>query len=534
MLKEQDYILRKWDHFLLHWRFNKMIKVNKEIIINVSSAETRIAFFEDHELVELYVERPENERMVGNIYKGKIKNIVNAVQAAFVDIGLEQNGFLPFADIGEKVYEFSGISEAIIDTKKKGKTRRKKSNSNQSVNLKMNQDILVQVTKEPIGNKGARLTTDLSLPGRLLVLILNNSMAGVSRKIGDLKERNRLRRLARSLRPEGFGLIIRTVAVGKDVQTIRSDMEGLIRIWKRIEEKAKATKVPTLLHKDAGMTSSIIRDLFSPDINRLVVDSQKLYREIRRYLKDVAPGLLSKLEIHKGESPVFDDYKVEDEIDRSFSRKIWFKGGGYLIFDQAEALVVVDVNSGRSVVHKDHEYNALKVNMEASREIARQLRLRDIGGIIVIDFIDMGLEKNRKKVVSELKKELNKDRAAFDILQMNDFGLVSITRERVRPSLLFRYSEPCPRCEGLGRIPAKSTVVTKIERKIKQMKKQYKGRYFILTVQPDLAVYLKEGIKSSIRQLMIKHLVAIKLITDTSLREEDFKLETAKQRKKVL
>ncbi len=500
--------------------------MKKDIIINVSSSETRIAILEDGALVEIYVEQPENERMVGDIYKGRVSNVVDAIQAAFVDIGLEQNGFLPFAEVGK---ELSTLSETVQETAKKRRRHPRRRRSEKKVRLKTGQEILVQVTKEPIGNKGTRLTSAISLPGRFLVLVPHENTIGVSRKIVNVKERRRLRMLAKSIRPDGFGLIIRTVAMDKDVQTIRSDLDSLYKAWKRLEEKAKAIHAPGLIHKDMEMASSVIRDLFSPDIDRLVIDSRKLYGEIKKYLKDVSPSLLPKLELYKKKTHIFDEFHVEEELEKSLSRKIWMKGGGYIIFDQTEAMVVVDVNSGRSVGEKDHEKNALKTDLEAARTIGRQLRLRDIGGIIVIDFIDLASGDARQKVLSQLRRELKKDRAAFDLLPMSDFGIVQLTRERVRPSLLYRYSEPCPRCNGLGRVPSKSTIVTKIERKIQQIKSSTKDRKLVLRVHPDVAEYMTEGIKSRVRRLMMKFFVTIKVVPDTNLKSENFILESAKK-----
>lgn len=509
-----------------------MGKTKKEIVISSSSSETRIAILEDEELVEFYAERPENERMVGDIYKGKIENIVEAVNAAFVDIGLKQNGFLPFSDVDEQVQDYSAFAERVTDSGKKVRNQARDRQSRGEFFLKRGQEILVQVTKEPIWNKGTYLTSEISLPGRFLVLLPHGHNVGVSRKIGNVKERQRLRLLANSLRPEGFGLIIRTVAVGKDVQTIRSDLEGLLKTWYRIEEKAKNVKGSTLIHKDVGMASSVIRDLFSPDMDRLIVDSRKLYKEIRKYLKEVAPDLLSRLDFHKKKTPLFDDYNIEEEIEKSISRKIWLKSGGHIIFDQVEAMVVVDVNSGRSVNQKNQELNSLKIDLEAAREISRQLRLRDIGGIIVIDFIDLNSEKNRMKVVSELKKGLKKDRAVFDVLPMNDIGLVCLTRERVRPSLLYRYSEPCPRCQGLGRVPSKSTIITKIERKIQQIKSEKGQRRLVLRVHPDIADYMTKGMRSLIRRMMLKYFVTIEVVPVEGLKDEDFVLTSVKEGEK--
>ncbi len=499
--------------------------MKKEIITNSSLSEIRIALMEEDTLVELYSEQPENERMVGDIYFGKVENVVEGIGAAFINIGLGQNGFLPFAEIGREYDVFT--EKAKISPKNKYQKKRNKNKEN--ITLRSGQEILVQVIKEPIGEKGTRLTSLVSLPGRFLVLVPHDRNVGVSRKIGDIRERNRLRRLARSIRPDGFGLIVRTMAVDKDIKTLKSDLEGLLKVWKRIEERVKKSQAPKLIHKDMKMASSIIRDLFSPDIDHLIVDTRKLHRKIKGYLRDVSPNLLSRLELYKDKIPIFDKYKIEEEIEKSLSRKIWLKGGGYIIFDQTEAMMVVDVNSGRSIGEKDHELHALKTDLEAARAIAHQLRLRDIGGIIVVDFIDLTADKNRKKVVSTLKRELKKDRAAFDILPMSDFGLVEMTRERVRPSLLYRYSEPCPSCNGLGRIPAKNTIVTKIERKIQLMKSNNGIRRFVLKVHPDMAVYLSDGIKSRIHRLMLKHLVKIEVVSDRSMRNQDFSFELKKK-----
>lgn len=501
--------------------------MKKEIILSVSSTETRIAILEDSQLVEIYVERPENERMVGDIYLGKVENIIKGIQAAFVEVGLEKNGFLPFADIGSRVGDYSGFSETIhkLDG---GRNFQKKSAQINST-LKEKQELLIQITKEPIGSKGPRVTTDISLPGRLLVLVPHDNQVGVSRKISDQKERRRLRMLAKSLRPEGFGIIMRTVAVGKDLQTIKADLESLVNKWSKISQKAKKSKAPVLIHKDVDMASSIIRDIFTPDIDLLIIDSRKDFNRIKKYIHDVAPKLTEKVQYYNKKRPLFDLYNIEQEIEKSLSRKVWLKSGGHIIFDHTEAMVVVDVNSGKSVSQKNHELNALKTDMEAAKEIARQLRLRDIGGIIVIDFIDLRDMKNRTKLLNTFRAELKKDRAAFDILPMSDFGLIQLTRERIRPSLLYRYSEECPRCQGLGRIPAKSSIITQLERRIQQIKFEDKRHLLVLYVNPVLEDYLTEGLFSRIRNLMFKHKVNIRIQSDPDMAEEAFRMEPLKQ-----
>jgi len=492
--------------------------VNKEIFINSSISETRIAILENGKLVEMFVERPDQDRMVGDIYLGRVVNVMKGMQAAFVDIGLTQDAFLHFSDIGEFVHEYS----SIIDYDN-GNTQTFDKNF-----LKEGHEILVQIIKEPINNKGARLTTQISLPGRFLVLVPNNNMLGVSKKIDNRKEKRRLRKLGRELLPPNCGLIIRTVAEGKDDKILRSDLESLIQAWQKIEKKLKKAAPPMLIHKDMGMASSVIRDLFTNDVSRLVVDSRSLFKDIKNYLKDASSQLTEKIELYSKPLPIFDAFSIEAEIDKSLARKVWLKIGGYLIFDPTEALVAIDVNSGKFVGRKNHELNSLKINLEAAREIARQLRLRDLGGIIVIDFIDMQDERNRKKVYDELKRELKQDRAQANITPISDFGLMLMTRERIRPSLLFSFSEPCPTCGGTGRVTSKGAVANRIERWIKRYKTQNRERNLKLYVHPEVARFLTEGLKSRIRRIMWRFWLKIEVIPEDSLQFSEFKVFTKK------
>lgn len=488
--------------------------MNKEIIINSSIGETRIAILEDKKLVELFVEKPDRERMVGDIYLGKVVNVVKGMRAAFVDIGQKQDAFLHFSDIGES---FSTVS-AIID-------RDEENHVEEEIppeQIQVGQEILVQIIKEPISTKGSRLTTQISIPGRFSVLVPNSSMIGVSKKIDSLKERRRLRRIAKNIHPDGFGVIVRTVAEGRDEPILKSDIDSLLKMWNKLEKKLKNARPPMLVYKDMGMTSSVIRDLFTTDVERLVVDTRSLYREITSYLKDVSANLVKSVEYYNKNIPIFDYYGIETEIEKSLARKVWIKSGGYVIFDQTEALAAIDVNSGKFMGHKDHEQNSLRINLEAATEIARQLRLRDLGGIIVIDFIDMREERNKKRLYEEFKNELRKDRAQANITPISEFGLIEMTRERVRPSLLFTFSETCPTCKGLGRITAKSTILTKIERWIRRYKalsKQYSVR---LVTHPEIKSYLTEGIRSPIRRIMWKERILVEVQEDPNLDIDEF------------
>lgn len=360
-----------------------------------------------------------------------------------------------------------------------------------------------------------------------------DNKVGVSKKITQFREKQRLRRLVRMILPDGFGVIIRTAAGGKDEQILGADLEQLINTWREIEKSVKAEKAPALLYKDLSMTSSVMRDLFTSDVTRVVTDSRKLYREVRAYLKGVAPPLADKIEFYKGKEPIFDVFNIEKETEQTLSRKVWLKNGGYIIIEHTEAMVVIDVNSGRYAAKREQELNSLRTNLEAAREIARQIRLRDIGGIIVIDFIDLEDEKNKKKVYDELKREFRRDRAKSTILPMTEFGLVQITRQRIRQSLLHTLSEPCPMCAGTGLVQSKSTIVTQIERWIRRFKSESREFRLVLTVHPLIADYLTERTISRLTKLMLRYFVRIKLVSDQSLSVDEFKFLSRKQNRDI-
>ncbi|MEJ2537880.1 MAG: Rne/Rng family ribonuclease, partial [Calditrichia bacterium] len=324
--------------------------MKKEIIINSTNEDTRIALVENSKLVEIFVERPDYERMVGDIYKGRIRRVVKGMQAAFINIGFEQDAFLHFSDMGNKVNQlFADIDEELLENENK------RSDVDPSDLLRNNQEIAVQIIKEPISSKGPRVTTELTLPGRYMVLAPNQDRVGVSRKLSSIQERKRLRNLARKIRPKNFGLIIRTAAEGKDEETLKTDLQKLMRTWREVQSEIKKTDPPKLIFKDLGMASSVIRDLFTSDVERVVIDSRKMYREITHYLKDVGSELLQKVEYFKSREPIFDFFNIEPELQRSLERKVWMKNGGYIIIEQTEALTSIDVNSGRYFGRKDHE-----------------------------------------------------------------------------------------------------------------------------------------------------------------------------------
>jgi ribonuclease G len=541
--------------------------MKKEIIINATDNEVRLALTEDDQLAELYVENAERERMVGDIYLGKVARVMPGIRAAFIDIGFKQDAFLHFSDIGSTLKEYSsliGDEDSDVDTEdddeepstgsesQSGSTQSSSysqtrtqeprrdqkprgANGNQPPipNLTPGQDIIIQVTKEPVGRKGVRVTSEVSLPGRFLVLLPFDGKIGVSKKMTSFKEKRRLRRIVKSILPEGFGVIVRTVAAEKDEAILKQDLENLIATWREIEKSVKTEKAPALLYKDMATTSSVIRDLFTEDVERVVVDSKKLHREIRGYLKGVSPHLIDKIELFKGREPVFDSYGIEKEIAACLSKKVWLKSGGYIIIEQTEAMVVVDVNSGRYAAKREQEQNSLRTNLEAAREVTRQLRLRDIGGIIVIDFIDLEDERNKKKVYDELRKEFRKDRARVTVLPMTEFGLVQITRQRNRQNILLSFSEPCPVCGGAGIVQSKSAIVNQIERWIRRFKSETHELRLTLRVTPSLATYLKEGTISRITKMKLKFFMFIKLEEDAKLSMGEFHVFSPKQGKDI-
>jgi len=490
--------------------------MKKEIFINSSMGETRLAICEDGRLSELYFEKAEKERMVGDVYYGQVAKVLKGMQAAFVNIGLTQDAFLHFSDVGDNLAEFSKLYQ------EEGKPPKNNRRGGNDHHLHQGQPILVQITKEPISNKGARVTTNIALPGRFLVLIPFDHTVGVSRKIHNRREKGRLKSIGREIKPNGFGIVIRTVSEGRNKEELLDDLNSLMKTWEQIVKNISRSKPPTRVHKDMDMLSSTIRDLFTNDVDRLVVDDKKMHKQISKYLREVASSLVDRVEWHRDKEPIFDRFGIETEISKSLARKFWLKSGGYIFFDHTEALTAIDVNSGRFVGKKDHDANSLKINLEAAREIARQLRLRDIGGIIICDFIDMVEEKNRRKLQDEFLNELKADRAQVNIAPISKFGIIEMTRERVRPPLLFSISEPCPACLGTGRVMSKTTILARIERWVKRYRREKGERSLQLMVNPELAQFLSAGTPSHVLRLSWRYWTRIKVVADESVTMEDF------------
>ena len=508
--------------------------MKKEIYISESMGESRIAIIEDGTLVEVYVEKQDQQRMVGNIYKGQVENVLPGMQAAFVDIGYDINAFLPFSEIENSAY----LSEIDDDESSNGKktkknARRRKNSGNVSVGLKTGQEIFVQVIKEAFAGKGPRVTTEIALPGRLLVFVPNAKYIGISKKIWDKYERRRLKKIVSSLKEKDMGVIIRTVAEGKSEELLKNDFSSLIDKWKKLQSKSKRTKEASLIYEDLETASSVIRDLFTPDIGKIVIDSKKLYRKLQSYLEDISPNMANRLEHYKLKQSLFESKGIENELDKLLQPKVWLKSGAYLIIEKTEAMVVVDVNSGRFVGKKNHEENSLKINLEACKEVARQLRLRDLSGLVVIDFIDMREESNQKKIYYELRKELKKDRAKVAVSPLSDFGLLEMTRQRIRLSLLDSMSEECPTCHGSGRIMSRETLITRIDYWLRRYKSKHRSLKLKLELHPEVAEFLKNN-KKALRGLMWQNFTYISIEGNNSIARDEFRfLNSSGEQKEI-
>jgi ribonuclease G len=505
--------------------------MKKEIIINATNEETRIAIREDEQLVELFVEKPEAQRMVGDIYLGKVSRVLPGMQAAFIDIGHEQNAFLHFSDVSEATNQFLVDFE---DEETKGDAQTSDQNFDAAKDLKQGNDIVVQIMKEPIGSKGSRVTSQISIPGRYAVLVPNQSYVGVSRKIQNFKEKKRLKSIAHQTLPKNFGLIIRTQAEEKSDKLLMTDIKGLLRLWEKINKRIKDAQAPVNVYKDMGMASSIIRDLFTPDLDRVVIDSRKLMGEIVSYVKEVTPKLKHKIEYYRSRAPIFEKYDIEKQISRSMVSKVWLKNGAYIVIEQTEAMVSIDVNSGKFIGRKDHETNSLKINMQAAREIARQVRLRDIGGLIVIDFIDVLQDNNKQKIFQELKREFYKDRSITKIEEMSRFGLMEMTRQRIRPSVLHSMHEDCPLCKGTGLVPSLNTIVADLERWIQFYRSGGGDRRISVRVTPEIYSYVMRGRFSRRLQLMWKYWMKINFVREEALKYREYKVFDRKNKTEIV
>lgn len=588
--------------------------MKKEILISASTNELGVAITEDGRLAEYYIEIPEKERYIGNIYLGRVTKIAQGINAAFIDIGFKHDAFLHFSDVDDTLennfiveddedeeyaesqlrvngkdeieilrdkYIFNNpvlkrvnsqndesftevldyvkpkrvevpLPEHFAPLKKIKPTAKsntlndntEKSNSNSDItfstkrsgdvkiNLEIGQEIIVQVVREAFSNKGMKVTSRISIAGRYFVLMPFENMIGVSQKISSYNERRKLRSIVREFAPRGIGLIIRTAAKSKTKEEIINDWEHLSNTWKSVIEKYKYSSAPTLLYKDAEVSNSIIRDLFNHQVYKLYVDSVNLHGIIKSYIANNSPYLLNRLELYRGKRHIFDEFGVNREIENIYKRKVMMRSGGSIVIDQTEAMIVIDVNSGK-VQEKDQEKTALVINLEAAKEIAKQIRLRDYGGIILVDFIDMVNEVNKKRLYNELRYELEKDRAKTTVYPLTQLGLAQITRQRINQNISERISELCTTCEGLGRVRSKSITLREIEEWLRKFKLKSSEFRLLLFVSPEVASYLTEGMISRLSKLMLRYFVKIKVMQNDKLTNDKFQFYSIKRQKDI-
>jgi ribonuclease G len=487
--------------------------MKRQILINAAPHETRVAILEDNVLVELMLDRPDAQRMVGDIYLGRVEGVLPGIQAAFVNIGTDKAGFLHVSDLADEDPEASEEEKGV-----------KRYPPIQTL-IKKGDEILVQVTKEPISTKGPRVTAQVSLPGRNLVYMPKSEHIGVSRKIDSREERTRLRRLMRNiLKPGEGGVIVRTVGEDAKRRSLERELKGLAKTWKKVEAKVVEAQAPAMIHQEAHLAAGIIRDLFSEKVDALIVDSREIYIEVRNYLEAVDPDLMKRVSLDDGAVSLFDKLDIEEEIRRSFDSRVELPSGGYVVIEQTEGLVAIDVNTGRYTGKKDPEKTILRTNMDAAREIARQLRLRDIGGIIVVDFIDMEDKANRDKVMQELRTHLGRDRARTKAFPISDLGLVEMTRQRVRPSVYHTVTQPCPHCGGSGRIVNPSTVVRRVERAVRRVAAAKEEKRLVIRLHPEVALHILEEEPNLLRRLESEYRVDIEVRDDPLMQADEFRI----------
>lgn len=507
--------------------------MSHELIMNVTPGETRIARLEDGSVAELYIERSGDEQVAGNIYKGVVTRVLPGMQAAFLDIGLEKAAFLYVSDVISDLFEEEDEDEEEDKAeggeggrrRPRSKWRRRNLPKIEDV-IKEGQSLVVQVAKDPIRTKGARITCHISFPGRFVVSMPTVDHVGVSRRVGSFEERQRLKTIIKNNRPSKRGFIARTFSCGATEEAIRDDLNNLDDIWTGISKKQEKAKAPALLYQDMGLVLRSIRDLVSPDIDRLVIDSEEDYKEIMTFMERFMPDLSNRVELYNKETPLFDVYGVETEINRALGKKVWLKSGGYLIVDQSEALTAIDVNTGRFVGRTDFEETILQNNMEAAEEIAYQLRLRNIGGIIIIDFIDMERFANRKKVFYHFKDALRRDKVRTTITKISDLGLVEMTRKRTRDSLVQMLSESCPYCHGKGHVKTPTTVAFELFRELKRTFHHLEGRSIVVHVHPRVAQVLFNEARERLDRMEKRFKKRIVVETKESFHVEEFEITT--------
>lgn len=497
----------------------------KELMISVEPMETRVAVLQDGSFEEFYVERSIPLPLLSNVYKGKVASVVPGIRAAFVDLGLGKNGFLYLTDI---VSLASEVEESV--PMEPGAPPAAPLAGGQSPRIqdlvRVGQEILVQVIKEPISTKGPRLTTHLTLPGRFLVLMPMDNTFGISKQIEDPKERDRLRSLVKELRPPSdVGLIVRTAAHGANRKQLYLDMRFLVALWKRIKARSIRSSAPALIHEEYGLTLRIIRDQMTEEVNKIVVDSREEFRTIIRFLAQTEPHMRSRVELYKDSVPLLEKRGLEKEIEKIYNRKLELPSGGYVIFEQTESLVAIDVNSGKFTGKRNLEETAFVTNMEAAKEIPRQIRLRDLGGILIIDFIDMNAQSHRQKVFNTLQNAMRGDKAKTNLIFLSEFGLVEMTRQRVRRSLESVSFQECPLCQGRGSVRSALTMAIQCMRQIRRAFQTSRKAMIEVTVHPEIASRLFNEDQAAIQQIESQCRGRVVVKADPSMTIESFRVQ---------
>lgn len=550
--------------------------MKKNILISSAINQTRACITEDGDLAEYFIEFPEKEKIVNNIYLGRVTNIVQGINAAFIDIGLDSDAFLHFSDVDESLEssiildEDDDEEEPVVVENKKPEKPSKTSKSTKNIpnaqktndsdvklrvskvggdssslakfstkksgdiqiNLKPGQDIVVQVTREAYSTKGVKVTSKIAIPGRYLVLLPFDKLLGVSKKIKLFQERKRLRYVAKEFNQREYGCIIRTAANGKSKEELERDWNYLKSVWEEMEYKIKKHNSPCLIYKDASLTKTLIRDMLDVRVENIIVDSNPVFNEVKSYLNWISPLMLSKLKLYKGGNSLFEEFEVEKDIANIYRRTVRLKSGGSIVIDQTEAMTVIDVNSGRST-DSEQELTAVNTNLEAMVEICKQVRLRDMGGMVVIDFIDMQNENNKKKLFNEVRRIMSRDRAKSVIFPLTQLGLMQITRQRINQNISEKVNEVCPVCNGIGTISTSSMAINDLEKWIKKFKYNSNEFKLLIRVHPSLAEELLQGTISKLNKLMFKYFLRIKLLRDDSLNLNQFKVISVKSQKDI-
>src|SRR5882724_3948357 len=503
------------------------------LVINADGPETRVALVEDGFLGELYIERKRERGIAGNIYKGRVERVLPGMQAAFVNIGLEKSAYLHVSDVRGTPDDLKGLLSAETnrnDDREEEEEERDAARASGGARiedlLKEGQEVIVQVTKEPISTKGARTTRYISLPGRHLVFMPTVDHIGISRRIASDKERRRLREIVESVRPPGSGFIVRTVAENVSERELKSDMEFLIKLWNEVVRRAEGGRCPSLIYNDLDLLLRTVRDLFTADVEKLIIDSRGEYERVKKFIAAFMPDFPGIIELYEGQEPIFDGFGIEIEIDRALERKVWLKSGGYLIVDEMEALTAIDVNTGRFVGKSSLEDTITKTNLEASREVAEQLRIRSIGGMIVVDFIDMDRPHNREKVTRAFNEYLRKDRSKAAVTRISELGLIEMTRKRTRESLLHTLTEPCSACEGKGYTKSRRTISYELFRELRRQGDLIEGDTVLVEVHPEVAQVLATSDRAFLEDMEKRLQKRIMVKARGSFHLEDFEIRS--------